>query len=386
MSWDDYTQAILRLDLPEGEIEVAPAAFGRTMGTFPGDGRPIHIITAHNPGGHRSSPDDNALAQSRLTDRVTEAALKHYPAAGGDRARKHIEPSFAVVGLDREQACALGCEFGQDAIFEWSPTGLAVLSCTDARVHYTGWAISPVVDTSPIQHPEGHAAAPHVPTPGQVDWAAEIERTKIDRAAADEDYFRELGSRTGFLFELQDEESDEPAIDVVGTGSRIEVRQTDYPDQLSVDIGKQLPAVLRSRFPDDTLVVISSGKWDAGDIAYTLGGTFDPLYIDAVEWSVSSSDSEVALPMLYETPSSCLVATNQWEWKPDNGRSFSPMSSENGSAELLRIGPLFVVRGEEWANVLKATTADAALLEFEKDSPDQEGLGQTLFVENLQDE
>jgi len=386
MSWDDYTQAILRLDLPEGEIEVAPAAFGRTRGTFPGDGRPIHVITAHNPGGHRSSPEDNALAQSRLTDRVTEAALEHYAAAGGDRAWEHVEPSLAVVGLDREQACALGREFGQDAIFEWSPTGLAVLSCTDARVNYTGWAISPVQDTAPIQHPESHAAAPHEPTPGQVDWAAEIERTKIDRTAADEEYFRELGNRTGFLLELRDEQSDEPAIDVVGSGSAIEVRQTDYPDQLIVDIGKQLPEVLQSRLPAKTPAVFSSGKWDAGDIAYTLGGTFDPLYIDDVEWSASSSDSGVALPMLGETPSSCLIATNLWEWKPDNGSSYSPMSSESGSAELLRIGPLFVVRGDEWANVLKATTEEAALLEFENDSPEQEGLEQTLFIESSQNE
>jgi len=158
MSWDDYTRAILRLDLPGGEIEVAPTAFGRTRGPFPGDGHPIHIITAHNPGGHRSSPDDNALAQSKLTDLISEAGLEYYAAAGGDRAWEHVEPSLAFVGLDLERACALGREFGQDAIFEWSPTGLAVLSCTGARAHYTGWVTSPVEDTSSAQHPESHAA------------------------------------------------------------------------------------------------------------------------------------------------------------------------------------------------------------------------------------
>jgi hypothetical protein len=34
MSWDNYTQAILRLDLPEGEIEVAPAAGRICLGTL----------------------------------------------------------------------------------------------------------------------------------------------------------------------------------------------------------------------------------------------------------------------------------------------------------------------------------------------------------------
>ena len=179
MRWDDYTEAILRLDLPDAEIEVAPAAFGRTEGTFPGEGRPFHIITAYNPGGHLSSADDNALAQSRLTDRVTETALEYYPAAGGDRAWEHVEPSLAVLGLDRDQACALGREFGQDAIFEWSPTGLAVLSCSDARVHYTGWATSPVEDTSAAQRPESHTAASKVSSTAVPDTEPESHAPKL---------------------------------------------------------------------------------------------------------------------------------------------------------------------------------------------------------------
>src|SRR5665647_3674570 len=157
MSWDDYTQAILRLELPGGEVEVVPVAFGRSTGTFPVNGRPVHIITAHNPGGHLSSPDDNAVAQSRLVDRVAETAMEHYPAERGDRAWEHVEASLAVVGLDREQACALGREFGQDAIFEWSPKGLAVLSCTGARAHYTGWVSSPVKGAVGAQPSEDQA-------------------------------------------------------------------------------------------------------------------------------------------------------------------------------------------------------------------------------------
>jgi hypothetical protein len=405
MSWDDYTRAILRLELPEGEIEVVPGAFGRFTGTFPGNGRPVHIVTAHNPGGRLSSPDDNAVAQSRLVARVAETALEHYPAAGGDRAWEHVEPSLAVVGLDREQACALGREFGQDAIFEWSPEVLAVLSCTDARAHYTGWVSSPVMGTSGTQPSEEHAMVEDAP-PAEVpqlepespaaelerqeraaesarrhdDWVAKLERAKLDRAAVDDGYFRVLGTRTGFLFDLRDEDSD-TEIGVFGTGSTIEIRQTDYPDVLIADIAKELYAVLESRFTD-AVPVFTSGEWDAGDIAYTLGMAFGPPYIDGVEWSgvdMFPDDYAVPLPPRCEAPSSCLIATLQIDWV--DGASFSP-GSDSGNTELLRIGPIFVSRGDEWANVLKATTEDGALREFENDLPDQEGLEKTLFVES----
>jgi len=409
MSWDDYTQAILRLELPEGEIEVVPGAFGRFSGTFPGNGRPFHIITAHNPGGHPSSPEDNALAQSRLVARVAETALEHYPAAGGDRAWEHVEASLAVVGLDREQACALGREFGQDAIFEWSPTALAVLSCTNARAHYTGWVSSPVKgavgaqpsedqamveDARPTAVPQLEPESPAAELERQEraaesarrhdDWAAKLERAKVDRAAVDDEYFRVLGTRTGLLFDLRDEDSD-TEIGVFGTGSTIEIRQTDYPDLPIADIAKELYAALESRFTD-AFPVFTSGEWDAGDIAYTLGGAFGPPYIDGLEWSggdLFPDDYGVPLPPRNEAPPSCLVATLQIDWV--DGASFSP-GSDSGNTELLRIGPIFVSRGDEWANVLKATTEEGALHEFENDLPDQEGLEKTLFVESRRDE
>jgi len=405
MSWDDYTQAILRLELSEGEIEVVPGAFGRFTGTFPVNGRPVHIITAHNPGGHLSSPDDNEVAQSRLVARVAETALEHYPAERGDRAWEHVEPSLAVVGLDREQACALGREFGQDAIFEWSPGALAVLSCTDARAHYTGWVSSPVMGASGVQPSEEQAMVkdgwsaevsqlePESPAAElerqeraaesarrHHDRVAKLERAKLDRAAVDDEYFRVLGTRTGFLFDLRDEDSD-TEIGVFGTGSTIEIRQTDYPDVPIADIPKQLYAVLESRFTD-AAPVFTSGEWDAGDIAYTLGGAFGPPYIDGVEWSevdMFPDDYAVPLPPRGEAPPSCLIATLQIDWV--DGASFSP-GSDSGNTELLRIGPIFVSRGDEWANVLKATTEDGALREFENDLPDQEGLEKTLFVES----
>jgi len=32
MSWDEYTEAVLRLSMPDGDIEVAPASLGGPSG------------------------------------------------------------------------------------------------------------------------------------------------------------------------------------------------------------------------------------------------------------------------------------------------------------------------------------------------------------------
>jgi len=152
MSWDDYTEAVFWLSMPEGDINVAPAPLGSTVGAYPEDDRPIHIVTAHNPGGRPASAAANDKGHARLLARIRDAELTHFPAAGGDRAWTHVEAGVAIVGLDDVQAREFGREFGQDAIFEWSPTALAILSCTTRRARYTGWTATPVetpTETSP---------------------------------------------------------------------------------------------------------------------------------------------------------------------------------------------------------------------------------------------
>jgi hypothetical protein len=73
-----------------------------------------------------------------------------------------------------------------------------------------------------------------------------LNAQKVDRAVVDDEYFRVLGTRTGFLFDLKDEDSD-TEIGVFGTGSTIEIRQTDYPDLPIADIAKELYAALGGR-------------------------------------------------------------------------------------------------------------------------------------------
>jgi len=184
MSWDEYTKAVIRLSLPDGDIEVAPAPLGRIVGRYPEDGRRIHIVSAHNPSGRPASAATNDKGHARLLARIMEAELAHFPAAGGDRTWTHVEAGVAIVGLDDVQAREIGREFGQDAIFEWSPTALAILSCTERRVHYTGWT------ATPVETPTETTPPPDAP----VQMNAESTRRKhvkdyLVKARRDEDFY-----------------------------------------------------------------------------------------------------------------------------------------------------------------------------------------------------
>lgn len=62
--------------------------------------------------------------------------------AGGDLGWTHTEASFALIGVDEAYAKALGRDFGQDAIFEWTSTELSVLACDGERRSSAGWRMA----------------------------------------------------------------------------------------------------------------------------------------------------------------------------------------------------------------------------------------------------
>ena len=142
MHWDDYIRAVIRVELPQGTLWIKPAPPGTTHDVaFPGNaGGTVHVITAYNPAGKVVPDKANTAAQQRLTARLQEMGATYLAAAGGNVEWTHVEPSFAIIGMTQEDARALGREFGQEAIFGWSPTTLAVLSCDTDQVHVTGWA------------------------------------------------------------------------------------------------------------------------------------------------------------------------------------------------------------------------------------------------------
>lgn len=148
--WDAYVEAVVCIETPAGVRWLKPDSIFRTEGRFPNpDGRPIYVLTAHNPEGRLASDAANAAAQARLESELRRRELTWWPAAGGDPSWTHVEASVALVGVAEADAIALGAEFRQDAIFVFSTANRRVVSCTDTRVETTGWTIEPEAGSSP---------------------------------------------------------------------------------------------------------------------------------------------------------------------------------------------------------------------------------------------
>jgi len=145
MSWDEYVRAVVRMELADGLVQIAPAPPGRADGTFPDiPNHVLYVVTACNPAGVVSPEPANQQAHAALIRRLEADHVTSWEAAGGDPDWTRTEASFALIGVDEAYAKALGRDFGQDAIFEWTPTGLSVLACDGERRSSAGWIMTAV--------------------------------------------------------------------------------------------------------------------------------------------------------------------------------------------------------------------------------------------------
>jgi len=138
--WADYMSAHARLHLSDGStLEAGPIAGPTNVGEFPDAlGRCIFVITADNPG-RDVSDDANSAAHAQLLRRAKELKWDYLDAHGGDPAWTHVEACIAVRDVDVRDVLALGREFGQDAIFEWTPKHWALVACNDGRRMEFSW-------------------------------------------------------------------------------------------------------------------------------------------------------------------------------------------------------------------------------------------------------
>ena len=93
-----------RIEGPKGPPPIFPAS------TFA-------VITAWNPGGEaRGNPQLNRRANERLAAHLSARMVEKWPAINAPGSR-FAEESFAVLGLDRDEAWRLGEAFQQIAIY-----------------------------------------------------------------------------------------------------------------------------------------------------------------------------------------------------------------------------------------------------------------------------
>jgi hypothetical protein len=102
------------------------------FGPLPPGGFPacFAIVTAYNPG-RVLTMEENRAADVRLQSRLRELELASFPVEGGALDASHREPGWGIPMDSPDQGIALGCEFGQDAVF-WVEKGVVwLLSCLD---------------------------------------------------------------------------------------------------------------------------------------------------------------------------------------------------------------------------------------------------------------
>lgn len=91
----------------------------------------VHVITAWNPGDARPSRAENDAANDRLRRMLATRGLQPVRAIGADPDSDHAEESWAVTGLDDQEARAIGAEFRQVAVFRIADGTQTVLACTE---------------------------------------------------------------------------------------------------------------------------------------------------------------------------------------------------------------------------------------------------------------
>jgi len=147
-AWDAYLTAEIRIELPGGPVRVYPAPPAQASGGYPDSaGRPIAVITAHNPGGSAATDEVNEKAQAALEAWLDARGIAWWPAAGADPEWTRVEAGVAIPGMSEADATALGAEFGQEAIFLLTPASRKVIACATGRRSVTGWTAAPEAET-----------------------------------------------------------------------------------------------------------------------------------------------------------------------------------------------------------------------------------------------
>ena len=139
-----YARTEITVTDPElGEVAAADAAerYG-----------PLWVITAHNPFSEKRSSAENEADHRRLVAELGDAGHELLPAVGASPDGRWSETSTAVIGLGRRRATKVGRTYGQNAVFEVTPSVQKVHGCFStwvlARPACGPWEPAPFSDAT----------------------------------------------------------------------------------------------------------------------------------------------------------------------------------------------------------------------------------------------
>jgi Protein of unknown function (DUF3293) len=136
--WDGFADAVVRLDLPTGGVVLEPRPVG-AVGRFPFDG-PVHIITAYNPAGIEIDEETNVGRHRSLG--LALHCRNLFPTVGSAPDGSMPEPGFGVLDMTLSDALELASDFGQLAIYRWTPDALSIVDVDGNERVRRGWSLS----------------------------------------------------------------------------------------------------------------------------------------------------------------------------------------------------------------------------------------------------
>ena len=94
----------------------------------------VHVITAWNPSSTLVDEIRNAEADDLLRAELVALDAVLHRCTGSNPDGSWREEGWAIVGLTRDDALAVGRRYGQDAIYEATKDGLLIVWCDSGRV------------------------------------------------------------------------------------------------------------------------------------------------------------------------------------------------------------------------------------------------------------
>jgi len=125
-----YTNTTFCAQTPLGEIRlrigIANSLLAQLLSQFAVD--EWAFITSYNPGSQALPEDENTQRQIELKDRLQKDGFQIFSGEGkGDDSEWPPEPSFLVLGVNKNHAIAIGKDFGQNAIVAGGKDAIPIL-------------------------------------------------------------------------------------------------------------------------------------------------------------------------------------------------------------------------------------------------------------------